>query len=619
MIRKFSFVVMILMISGTVSRSFSQSGSKTETALSQLMEGNFILAKKTASEVISVEKNNALAYAIRAGGLVYDNQPTAAQSDLEKAIKLSPDNGVFHAFIADYYKVQWNAVQSKKSAEKAISLLRSPRSALDYFARAVAWSALDKMDDALADYSKTIELNPRYVRAYAKRGLIYLDNKQADLAFSDFSKAIEINPRYAYPYFVRGNVYYERQKHELAIADYTKVIELDPKFTSAYINRGVMYKQLQKYEPALADYAKAIELNPKDPDTYNNRGHVYFVQKEYDLALEQYNKAIELDPKLSASYMFRGNTYTRKEQIEEAVKDHTRAIELNPKYADPYAERGHIYYNNKMYDLALKDYLKVTELAPKFSYGYSWVGVTYHEKQQYSLAITNYTKAIELDPKNLYAYNNRADAYESIGNSKQAVIDRKSYADLGGKITASGSNTMKSIFPAGSFNPELARAALGRGLSTIRGKACTKFDGLRFDASGVKVLLFPVTPYLEEWYELRQKKEGKKTSVYMSTEANQYSIQTYADGDGRFMFEGLKPGKYFIQIIHSFNQAKSARIYTGSDTHQNGPVRTTTNYYYDQDYTVARSKRLEKFVEIKEDGETKKITMTTGLIKSCAF
>ncbi len=105
----------------------------------------------------------------------------------------------------------------------------------------------------------------------------------------------------------------------------------------------------------------------------------------------------------------------------------------------------------------------------------------------------------------------------------------------------------------------------------------------------------------------------------MSKEANKYRMEVTCDGQGFFQFQGLKPGKYFIQVIHSFNQAKTARVYTGSDVSQNGPVRTTTNYYYDQDYTVARSKRLERFVEIKDAGDTKRITMANGLIKSCTL
>lgn len=616
--RRFLLLVMVLIIGGTVSRSFSQS-AKVENALTQLMEGRFAEAKKTASDLITADKNNALAYAIRASALIFDGQSTPAQADLEKALKIVPESGVFHSFMADCYGAQRKDDLSKRSAEKAIGLLGSPKSSLDYYARALAYGNLGKTDDALADYSKAIELNSRFVRAYAKRGAIYDNKNQPDLALADFNRSIELNPQYSYPYFRRGNIYYNTQRYDQAIADYTKAIQYDPTYTYAYINRGVMYKVQGKYDLAMSDYAKAIELDPKDPDTYNNRGNVYFMQQDYDRAFDDYSKAIELNPKWAKSYMLRGNTYTRKGQVELAVKDHTKAIELDPKYSDAYAERGHIFYNNKMYDEALKDYNKVTQLSPNYSYGYLWVGVSYHEKQQFNLAITNYNKAIELDPKNMYAFTNRADAYESTGKSKLATADRKTYVSLGGKVTPSGGSTHKSIFPAGTFEPELAKAGLAGGTATLRGKACTKTDGLIFDASGVKVVLFPVTPYLEEWYDLREKKEGKKTSVYMSNEANQYRIETYADRDGRFVFQGLKPGRYFIQIIHSFNQAKSQRVYTGSDVSQNGPVRTTTNYYYDHDYTVARSKRLEKFVEIKEGDDSKRVTLTTGLIKSCAF
>lgn len=617
--RTLSFLLLLLITGSAVTTAYCQSDSKAEIALAQLMEGNFTQAKKTANEVIGADKNNGLAYAVRAAGETFNNEMTAAQADFEKAVKLSPDNGIFQAMLADCYRIQNNTAGAKKTAEKAINLLRTPKTAMEYFARALANFAVDKTDETMADYGKAIALNPRFVRAYAKRGLIYFNKKQHDPAIADLSRAIEINPRYAAPFFYRGNVYLDQQKHELAIADFTKAVETDPTYADAWFNRAVTYKKQGKYDNALADYSKSIEINPKDYDAYNNRGHVYFIQEKYDQALTEYNKAIELNPGAPLSYVFRGNTYARKEETNAAIKDHTKAIELNPKLIDPYLQRGHIYYRSKMLDLAFKDYSKVVEIDPKSATGYLYLGFIHHDKQHFNDAITHYTKAIELDPKSLYAFQNRAEAYDAIGNFKQANLDRKKYSELGGQITATGGSTMKSIFPTGNFDPALAKAGLTRGLATIRGRACSKFDGLRFDAAGAKVVLFPVTPYLEEWYDLREKKEGKKTSVYMSTEANQYRIEAYADNDGRFTFEGLKPGKYFIQIIHSFNQAKTARIYNGSDTWQNGPIRTTTNYYYEQDYTVARSKRLERFVEIKEDGETKKITLTSGLIKSCAF
>lgn len=619
MIRKLSFLFLFLITTSLLFPSFAQTGSNADLALSQLLEGNFQLAKKTANDIINTDKNNGLAYAVRAAGEIFDNKLPAAQADLERAVKISPNNGVFNAMLADCYWIQNNTGVAKKTAEKAIGLLSAPKTSMDYFTRALANMVLEKPDAAIADYSKAIELNPRNVRAIAKRGVIYNNKKQLDLAMADFNKAIELNPRFVVSLYYRGNIYLNQQKRELAIADYTKVVETDPAYADAWFNRAVVYKQLGKYDQALADYNKYIQLYPKDYDAYNNRGHVYFVQEKYDDAIVEYNKAIELAPKVAISYVFRGNCYGRKDQLEDAVRDHTKAIEVDPKQIDGYLQRGHIYYRSKMLAEANKDYNKVVELDPKSATGYLYLGFIHHDKQHFQEAITNYNKAIELDPKNMYGYQNRAEAYEAIGNSKQADLDRKKFADLGGQINASGGNTRKSIFPLGSFDPVLARAALERGLSTIRGRACTKVDGGIFYADGVKVVLYPVTPYLQEWYDLREKKESKKTGVYMSNEANEYRIEATADSEGKFEFRGLKPGKYFIQVIHSFNQLKTARVYTGSDVSQNGPVRTTTNFYYDQDYTVARSKRLEKFVEIKEDGENKKITMANGLIKSCAF
>lgn len=610
----------VLVISGMLSTASGQNSSTADNALTLLMEGNFAKAKTLAGEAISSGKNAGLAYAVRGRAKIATNEVTSAQQDINEAIKLSPDNGVYYTFQAIGYQLQKNDGLSAKTFEKALGLLASPKSAIEYYARAIVYENTKNEEAALADYSKSIELNPRFALSYVKRGWIYSDRKQADAAIAEFTKAITVNPTYTSCYFARGNAYYGQQQYDQAIADFTKVIELDPKDDNAYFNRGVMYKKKGKYEEALADYAKVIELSPKDASLYGNRGNIYFILEKGDLAFSDYNKAIELDPKNALYYVNRGNTYVRWEQWDSALNDYNKAISLDPKYADAYLERGNIYLNNKKQsDLALADFNKVVEINPGYSNGYLNIGVVHHDKQAYSLAIASYTKAIEADPANILAYLNRADAYDAIGSKKQADLDRKKYADLGGKITASAGKTRSEIFPQGTFDAKLAEAALGRGLSRIVGKACTKKDGLIFPAAGVIVKLFPVTPYLEEWHKLRDQKESRKTGVYMSKEANKYSIEAVANSDGKFAFEGLKPGKYFVQLIHSFNQRKTARVYTGSYTSQNGPVRETTNYYYDEDYIVGRSQRLEKFIEIKEDGETKKFTLANGLIKTCEF
>lgn len=610
------FLGMLLVTGSTVSATNAQTA---ETALTQWMEGNFKQAKSTAADVIAADKNNALAYLVHSGGLLYDGNATAAQADVEKAIKLSPNNALFQAQLAECYKAQSNMPQAKKQAEKAMALLRSPKTGMEYFMRAVLENIQENPEDALADFTKTVEMNPRYVRAYAKRAGLYFDRNHLDLAMSDLSKAIEINAQYGYPYYLRGLIYHNQQQYDQAIAEYTKNIKYEASPGDAYFNRAVIYRIQKKYELAIADYNKVLEWTPKDADVYGNLGNIYYDRQQYDQAMTDYNKAIELNPAKANYYVSRGNVYRTRQQTDLALKDHNKAIELNPKYSYAYQARGEDYYSTKEDDKAMADFKRSVELDPHSSYGYMYMGFIHHNKQQFNDALACYTKAIEYDPNNLDAYNNRAAVYDVLGNTKQANLDRKKYSELGGTITASGTSGKKILYPGSTFDAAIARAALGRGLATIKGRACSKYDGLRFDAAGAKVILMPVTPYLEEWYKLREKKESKTTWVYMSEEAYKYRIEAVADAEGRFVFEGLKPGKYFVQVIHNFNQLKTAKVYDGSSTWQNGPVMQTTNYYYLQDYTVGRSARFEKFVEIDEESETKKITLTSGLIKSCAL
>ncbi len=78
---------------------------------------------------------------------------------------------------------------------------------------------------------QNLELDPKDAAwVYNDRGKNYSDKKENDLAFADFSKAIELNPKYALAYYNRCKMYNDKKEYDLAIADCTKSIELDPKY-----------------------------------------------------------------------------------------------------------------------------------------------------------------------------------------------------------------------------------------------------------------------------------------------------------------------------------------------------------------------------------------------------
>ena len=77
--------------------------------------------------------------------------------------------------------------------------------------------------------------------AYQDRGFLYERQNNLLQAIADFSKVIEINPKFVNIYNRRGIDYKNQGNLSQAIADYTKVIELDPGNSSAYWNRALAY------------------------------------------------------------------------------------------------------------------------------------------------------------------------------------------------------------------------------------------------------------------------------------------------------------------------------------------------------------------------------------------
>ena len=99
---------------------------------------------------------------------------------------------------------------------------------------------------------------------YNNQGITYYQKGDYDRAIRDFTKAIEINPRYAKAYNYRGSAYGEKGDYDQAIRDFTKAIEINPKNSNAYAGRSWVWGKKGDYDKANADWAKAQELSGRE-------------------------------------------------------------------------------------------------------------------------------------------------------------------------------------------------------------------------------------------------------------------------------------------------------------------------------------------------------------------
>lgn len=187
-------------------------------------------------------------------------------------------------------------------------------------------------------------------------------------------------------------------------------------------------------------------------------------------------------------------------------------------------------------------------------------------------------------------------------------------------ISATSLAQQNELLPQVFFDKTLAQNQLKPGKSTIEGEAFTrekanipftlgmakaKIGKKHIADEGTLVMLFPVTDYFMEFYNLRKKKENRKNKVVMSPDAFETRREAYTDAYGRFKFDNLKIGKYYLETIIDFTQTGRYQQQVGNTNYYNayGGYLYSNPIYQTYFYNYGVSHRESKFVEITKDGQ----------------
>ncbi len=203
------------------------------------------------------------------------------------------------------YHVQRDSANNKQPASNANDAASYVNQGIDYVNKG-------KYDDAITNFNKALEINPRYVEAYYNRGLAYYKQCLYDYSISDCNKALEIDKKCYQAYWIRGAGYLGKGvksglwKHK-TVLDCEKAIKINPRCAEAYHVLGLFLITRQAedcrfilgalpgiYKKAIVNFSTAIEINPNDALAYYHRGVAYSVVKKYAEAWNDIYKAQSL-------------------------------------------------------------------------------------------------------------------------------------------------------------------------------------------------------------------------------------------------------------------------------------------------------------------------------------
>jgi TolB-like protein/DNA-binding winged helix-turn-helix (wHTH) protein/Tfp pilus assembly protein PilF len=193
------------------------------------------------------------------------------------------------------------------------------------------------MYQAIAEFQKSIQLDPNYASAYAGLADAYLvlggyGFVTPDEAFPEgkkaAAKALELAPNLADAYKSLGFVafYYDWDWAESERL-LRKAIELDPNNQLVHEFFCSPLHALGKLNEAEAQARIAMELDPMSGWAHDDLGWILLTRRRVQDAVNEFKRAIELNPRFAAGHLSLAMAYGRLQQYDQALEEVHRAEE----------------------------------------------------------------------------------------------------------------------------------------------------------------------------------------------------------------------------------------------------------------------------------------------------
>jgi putative GTP pyrophosphokinase len=143
-----------------------------------------------------------------------DSENTSMDDYLLIALKAHNENR-FEDAIAVYSRIL-----ELKPEKKIVSLIHKHRGMANF--------AQSNYLDAIEDFTRALEMDPKSYRVAYYRGIVHSVTKKYPEAIDDFSLSLEINPYQAFCLFRRGQAYFHMGDYPQALADCEESVDMDP-------------------------------------------------------------------------------------------------------------------------------------------------------------------------------------------------------------------------------------------------------------------------------------------------------------------------------------------------------------------------------------------------------
>ena len=250
-----------------------------------------------------------------------------------------------------------------------------------------AFEDLEKIDEKIGD-----------ARFFLYRAALFLTVGRAEQAQADISTALQMNPSLASGYALQSIIAVVQNRKEQALDLAKQAVELEAKTSTAWVALSYTQQSLFDLQAALASLEEAVKIDPENALVWARLAEMQLSVGELDKSAKAAEMAVKLNPNLARTQTILGYAFVTRIKLEEAEEAFQKAVELDS--ADPLPRLGLGLAKIRGGDLkAGRAEIEIAaSLDPNNSLIRSYLGKAYFDEKRDKLSKNQFEIAKQLDP-----------------------------------------------------------------------------------------------------------------------------------------------------------------------------------------------------------------------------
>jgi tetratricopeptide (TPR) repeat protein len=224
-----------------------------------------------------------------------------------------------------------------------------------------------------------------------------------DEAMPQFERALQGNPKDVVALLHRGKIYLRSGSILLAESDFKAVLRLDATMIEAHEALAQLYRGQRMWDLAETHLRDATALHPKDPRHAAGLADLLRERRRFDEAIQQYLVAVGIAPKDARLWSGLGLAYQGAGRASEALEAFRRAASSDPENVFAQYQLGLVSLEAKRFDEALAALRKAALRDPLRPEVYLALGRLHMAQDDKTQALQAFRRCLRLEPLNTAA------------------------------------------------------------------------------------------------------------------------------------------------------------------------------------------------------------------------